>query len=304
MAGQGKPKAAATKATAPKRAPTPRAAARSPARQALVTGGTSGIGRAAAIGLAKAGLEVTLLARDEGRGEAARQAILEAVPGATVHVLEGDLASQASVRRAAKEFLARSPELHVLLHAAGVFLRKREVTEDGVEKTLATNYVGGYLLTDLLLPALEKGAPSRVVVVASRYGNARIDFDDLQVERRKFSYLKAVPASKLAQVLWMQDLAERLEGTGVTVNAIHPGLVANTRLLDDTRGFFRWMTNRLGGTPEKGADTAVWLATAPEAEGETGGMWEKRKRMKTPGQGSDPEARKRLRAETQKLIAR
>ncbi|HUR26031.1 MAG TPA: SDR family NAD(P)-dependent oxidoreductase [Candidatus Thermoplasmatota archaeon] len=273
-------------------------------RQALVTGATSGIGHATAIGLAKAGLEVTLLARDARRGEAARKAILEAAPGAAVHVLEGDLASQASVRDAAAEFLARTPKLHVLVHCAGVFLPTREVTEDGVEKTLATNYVGGYLLTELLLPALRRGAPARIVTVASRYGRTRIDFDDLQVARRKFSYLKAVPASKLAQVLWTQELAERLQGTGITANAVHPGLVAKTKLLDETRGFFRWMTNRMGGTPEQGADTVVWLATSAEANGETGGLWAKRKRIATPGQGSDPEARKRLREETETLVAR
>ena len=272
-------------------------------RQAVVTGGTSGIGHATAVGLAKAGLDVTLLARDATRGEAARQAILAAVPGATVHVLEGDLASQKSVRKAAAEFLRRSPELHVLVNCAGVFLPTREVTEDGVERTLATNYVGGYLLTELLLPALKRGSPSRIVTVASRYGNAKIDFDDLQLERRKFSYLTAVPQSKLAQVLWTQELAERLQGTGITANAVHPGLVAKTKLLDETGGFFQWLTNRVGGTPEQGADTVVWLATSPEADGETGGLWCKRKRMATPGQGSDPEARKRLRVETEKLVA-
>jgi len=272
-------------------------------RRALVTGATSGIGQAAAIGLAKAGLSLTLLVRDQQRGEAARRAIQAQVPGAGVELLEGDLASQRSVRAAATRFLEKHDRLHVLVHCAGVFLPAREVTEDGVERTLATNYVGGFLLTDLLLPALRRGAPSRIVTVASRYGRARVDFDDLQVERRRFSYMTAVPRSKLAQVLWTQELAERLDGTGVTANAVHPGLVAGTKLLDGTGGFFRWMTNRVGGTPAKGADTVVWLATAPEAVHETGGLWEKRRRIKTPGQGSDPEARKRLWAETEKLLA-
>jgi retinol dehydrogenase-12 len=297
--GSGGAKGASPKAAKAKGSASPG----SGRRQALVTGGTSGIGHAAAIGLAKAG-DVTLLARDAGRGEAARSSILEAVPGATVHVLEGDLASQASVRKAAAEFQRRSPELHVLVNCAGVFLPAREVTEDGVERTLATNYVGGYLLTESLLPALKRGAPSRIVTVASRYGNAKIDFDDVQLERRKFSYLTAVPQSKLAQVLWTQDLAGRLQGTGITANAVHPGLVAKTKLLEETGGFFQWLTNRLGGTPEQGADTVVWLATSAEAEGETGGLWSKRKRMATPGQGSDPEARSRLRVETEKLVAR
>src|SRR5688572_28861507 len=284
-----------------KKATTAKKAARKPgvhgARQAFVTGATSGIGHAAAVGLAQAGLEVTLLVRDLDRGEAARKDILEKAPGATVHLAEGDLASQRSVRQAAAAFLERSPDLHVLVHCAGVFLPRREVTEDGVERTLATNYVGGFLLTDLLLPLLKKGAPSRIVTVASRYGRTKVDFDDLQVESRKFSYMTAVPQSKLAQVLWTQELAGRLQGTGITANAVHPGLVADTRLLQETGGFFRWLTNRLGGTPEQGADTVVWLATSPEAEGETGGLWAKRKRIPTPGQGSDPAARSRLWAE-------
>jgi len=273
------------------------------AKHALVTGATSGIGHATATGLAQAGLDVTLLVRDMERGEAARQAILARVPGSRVGLLEGDLASQASVRKAAACFLREHDRLDALVHCAGVFLPTREVTEDGIERTLATNYLGGFLLTDLLLPALRKAAPSRIVTVASRYGRAKVDFDDLQVERRRFSYLTAVPQSKLAQVLWTQELAGRLQGTGITANAVHPGLVANTKLLEQTGGFFRWMTNRMGGTPEQGADTVVWLATAPEVEGETGGLWSKRKRLKTPGQGSDPAARQRMWAESEKLVS-
>jgi len=287
--------------------PKPKASTSAPtasaARHAIVTGGTSGIGRAAAAGLAQAGLDVTLLVRDRQRGEAAAEAIRAKVPQARIHLLEGDLASQASVRKAAASWLKTHKELHVLVNAAGVFLPDKEMTDEGIERTLATNYLGGALLTELLLPALKRGAPSRVVTVASKYGKTKVDFDDLQFARRRFSYLKAVPQSKLAQVLWTQELAARVQGAGIAVNAVHPGLVANTRLLDQTGGFFRWLTNRLGKTPEVGADTVVWLATAPEAAGETGGLWEKRRRVPTPGQGSDPAARARLWQETESLLA-
>jgi NAD(P)-dependent dehydrogenase (short-subunit alcohol dehydrogenase family) len=271
-------------------------------KSALVTGATSGIGEAVATGLAREGLHVTLLVRDQARGEAAQQRIAAKVPGAKTSLLLGDLSSQASVRNAAAEFRQDTDHLHVLVHCAGVFLPTREVTSDGVEATLATNYLGPFLLTNELLPLLRKSSPSRIVSVASRYGGAKLDFDDLNFEKRPFSYMKAVPPSKLAQVLFTQELAERLSGTGVTVNAIHPGLVKNTKLLEQTGGFFRWMTNRMGGTPEKGADTAVWLATAKETEHVTGGLWSKRRIMKTPGQGSDPAARKRLWEESEKLI--
>jgi retinol dehydrogenase 12 len=300
-AQKGKPQAKAAK---PRAAKAKAPAKGGTAKVALVTGATSGIGQATAVGLAQAGFAVTILVRDTGRGKAARDAILAKAPGAAVELLEGDLASQRSVRRAAATFLARHARLDVLVNCAGVFLPDRQVTEDGVERTLATNYVGGFLLTDLLLPALKAAAPARIVTVASRYGRAKVDFDDLNVEKRKWSYLTAVPQSKLAQVLWTQELAGRLQGTGVSANCVHPGLVANTKLLSETGGFFRWMTNRVGGTPEKGADTVIWLATSPEVEGETGSMWAGRKRIKTPGQGSDPAARERLWAETEKLVAR
>jgi retinol dehydrogenase-12 len=268
----------------------------------LVTGATSGIGKAIAKGLAKDGMPVTLLVRSLERGQAAQQEIAAAVPGARTTLLLGDLASQDSVRKAAAEFRRKAGRLDVLVHCAGVFLPQRQVTADGVEATLATNYLGSFLLTHELLPLLRKSAPARIVSVASRYGGAKIDFEDLNLEKRKYSYLKAVPASKLAQVLFTQELAERLSGTGITVNAIHPGLVKGTKLLDQTGGPFRVITNLVGGSPEKGADTAVWLATAPETEHVTGGLWAKRKPMKTPGQGSDPEARRMLWEMSERLV--
>jgi NAD(P)-dependent dehydrogenase (short-subunit alcohol dehydrogenase family) len=205
------------------------------------------------------------------------------------------------VRRAAAQVRKRSDRLDVLVHCAGVFLPRREVTPDGVEATLAANFLGPFLLTHELLPLLRKSAPARIVSVASRYGKTQIDFDDLNLEKRPYSYLKAVPASKLAQVLFTQELAERLSGTGIVANAAHPGLVARTKLLEQTGGFFRTVTNLVGGTPEKGADTPLWLATAPETAHVTGGLWAKRRLLKTPGQGSDPAARKRLWQEAERL---
>jgi retinol dehydrogenase 12 len=272
-----------------------------PSKTALVTGGTSGIGKAVATGLARSGFAVTLLARDAHRGETARADILKAVPGAGVHLLDGDLSLMSSVRAAAGRFQAENRRLDLLVHSAGVFLPERRVTAEGVEATFATNHLGQFLMTSLLVPLLRESAPARVVVVASRYGKTRLDLDDLNMERRAYSYLKAVPASKLAQVLTMQELAERLQGTGVTVNAVHPGLVAGTRLLEQTGGPLRWLTNRVGGTPEQGADTVLWLATSADASGATGGLWAKRKRMPTPGQGSDPAFRKRLWAKSEEM---
>ena len=139
--------------------------------------------------------------------------------------------------------------------------------------------------------------------MASKYGRTRIDFDDLQKLETPYSYLRATPQTMLARVLFTQELAARLEGTGVVVNAVHPGLVARTGLLQDVRGPFKWVTDRFGRTPEQGADTVLWLATAPETATVTGKLFFRRKEIPTPGQGSDPAARRRLWAASEALIS-
>ncbi|HEX9816755.1 MAG TPA: SDR family NAD(P)-dependent oxidoreductase [Candidatus Thermoplasmatota archaeon] len=270
---------------------------------ALVTGANSGIGKATAVGLAKWGAQVTLLVRSIAKGKATMDEIKKQVPGSKLELLVADLSSQRSIRAAADSFLKKNKELHILVNAAGVFVPKKVVTEDGLESTMAVNYVAYWLLSNLLLPALKKGAPSRVVNVSSRYGGAKIDLEDLNFDRRNYSYMKATPPTMLMRVLFTQELAERLTGTGVVVSTVHPGLVANTQLLSETGGFFRWLTNRLGKSAEVGADTVLWLATSPEAATVTGKMFAKRKEMKTPGQGSDPKVRKALWAKTEALTA-
>lgn len=270
---------------------------------ALVTGANSGIGKATATGLAKWGAQVTLVVRSAEKGKATIDEIKKQVPGAKLDMLLCDLSSQKSIRQAVDSFLKKNKELHILVNAAGVFVPTKVVTEDGLESTMAINHVAYWLLTNLLVPALKKGAPSRVVNVSSRYGGAKIDLSDLNFDRRKYSYMKSTPPTMVMRVLFTQELAERLAGTGVVVNTFHPGLIANTQLLNQTGGFFRWMTNRLGKSPEVGADTAIWLATAPETANVSGKMFSKRKEMKTPGQGSDPQVRKELWARTESMTA-
>jgi retinol dehydrogenase 12 len=268
---------------------------------ALVTGAASGIGRATSIGLAREGATVVLLVRNADRGEQALRDVRASVPEAKLEVLACDLSSQASIRQASQRLLASQDRLHVLVNAAGVFVKQKELTVDGIERTFATNYLAYFLLTNLLLPLLRNSAPARVVNVASRYGRTTLDFDDLQTARAPYSYVKVTPQTMLARVLFTQELAHRLHGTRVVANAVHPGLVAKTRLLTDTRGPFKWITDTFGSTPEKGADTVLWLATSPETATMTGRMFSKRKEISTPGQGTDPAARKRLWEESEKL---
>jgi retinol dehydrogenase 12 len=268
-------------------------------RLALVTGATGGLGNAVAAGLAREGAAVVVVGRSLARAEEAMAGILARAPGSTLEPLACDLSVQSSIRSAASDFLSRHERLDVLVNAAGVFRKDRHVTPDGLELTFATNVMAYFLLTNLLLDALKRGAGvdgagARIVNVASRYGNAFLNFEDLQTATGKYSYLRSTPPTMLARVLLTQEFAERLRGSGVVANAVHPGLVKNTTLLQDVGGPFRWITNTLGAPAERAADTAIWLAGSPETAQVSGKLWAKRKELPTPGMGSDPEARKRL----------
>ncbi|MCA4132992.1 SDR family NAD(P)-dependent oxidoreductase [Arthrobacter sp. M4] len=278
-------------------------------RIALVTGAAGGLGKAIAKALAREGATVVVVGRSKARAEEAVRDISEAVPDAKLEPLACDLSSQASIRSAALEFLSRHEQLDVLVNAAGVFRKARHVTADGLELTFATNVMGYFLLTKLLLDALKRAAAdagtARVVNIASRYGNGpfttKIDFDDLQTATGKYSTMRSTPPTMLARVLLTQEFAEQLRGTGVVVNAVHPGLVKNTALLNDVGGPFRWITNTFGKSTDDAADTPVWLATSPETAAVSGRLWSARKELPTPGMGSDPGARKRLWEECERL---
>lgn len=190
-------------------------------RVCLVTGATSGIGKATALGLARLGATIGLVARDKERGEATAGEI-RAATGSPVEVLLCDLSVQASVRELAREALTRFEHLHVLVNNAGVSLRRRSLTPDGLETTFAVNHLAPFLLTNLLLERLEASAPARLVTVTSTaFRHGQIRFDDLQGER-SWSGIRAYNQSKLANVLFTLELARRLEGTGVTANCSTP----------------------------------------------------------------------------------
>lgn len=265
-------------------------------RVVLVTGGTSGIGKVAARELLRQGAEVWLVARSPERGRATLAELEPAGPG-RLRLLLADLGEQAQVRRLAGEILARLPRLHVLLNNAGAIHMQRAVTADGLELTFAVNHLGPFLLTRLLEGRLRESAPARVVTVASaaHHGAPGMAWDDLLGERQ-YAGFRAYAQSKLANILFTAELARRLEGSGVTANALHPGVV-RTGFGHNVRGWLRWGVKLAGPlflSPERGADTAVWLCASPEVERISGGYFEKRRPARASAAARDAEQARRL----------
>jgi NAD(P)-dependent dehydrogenase (short-subunit alcohol dehydrogenase family) len=280
-------------------------------RVCVVTGANRGIGKATATALARLGATVVMLARDARLGEAARAEVARASGNADVSVVVVDLASLASIRRAAEEIVARHPAVHVLVNNAGVNPARRAVSADGIELTLAVNHLAPFLLTSLLLPALRRGAAdggARVVTVSSVFERlGRIDFDDLQGERRWIG-LRAYTQSKLANVLFTYELAARLAGTGVTASCVYPGLVATDLMRDHAWWSPRWLRALWGRVllaPEAGARASVYAAAAPELAGITGQCFDGRgRRIRTSRRSRDAAARERLWRASEELITR
>ena len=267
----------------------------------VVTGANSGIGRVAALGLAEKGATVVLICRSQARGVAVLEEIQRNGRGSAA-LLVADLASQRQVRAVAAAFLARFDRLDVLINNAGVAgWGTRLVTEDGLERTFAVNHLAPFLLTGLLLDRLKASAPARVVTVSSAaHRNSALDFDDLQGERR-YSAFGAYSRSKLANVLFTFELARRLEGTGVTANCLHPGVVATGIF----RNLPRWMrmvfVRPLALSPEKDVDTMLYLASAPDLA-EASGRYFVRRKVRRPSRAArDDAAARRLWAASEAL---
>lgn len=233
----------------------------------LITGSTDGIGKATALQLAALGATVIVHGRNTERCQRACDDIRTATGNHNVDYVVADLSSQRQIRQMATDFAARYTRLDVLINNAGIIMPKRQLTEDAVETTFAVNHLAPFLLTHLLLDVLKRSVPARIINVASTvHYDGQIDFKDLQSER-KYNSVAAYKNAKLAEVLFTFELAERIKGTGVTVNALHPGVVA-TKLLDVGWGW----TN--GWTPEQGAALSVYLATAPEVAQINGAYFE------------------------------
>ena len=259
----------------------------------VVTGANSGIGRVTAIDLAGRGATVVLICRNHAGGSAVVEEIGRR--GGNAALLVADLASQRQVREVAAAFLKRFDRLDVLINNAGVAgWSTRFETEDGLERTFAVNHLAPFLMTNLLLDALKASAPSRVVTVSSAaHRNYTIDMDDLQGERR-YSGFGAYSRSKLANILFTHELSRRLEGTGVTANCLHPGVVA-TGIFRNVPAWLRVIfTSRLVMSPERGADTTIYLATAPELAEVSGQYFVKRKTVRPSRASRDAETARRL----------
>lgn len=273
----------------------------------IVTGANSGIGRVTAEALAAAGASVVMISRSRERGEAAASEVRRATGNDAVELILADLSSQAEVRRAAAEFLAGHDRLDVLVNNAGAMHTSRTVTVDGLETTFATNHLAYFLLTNLLLGTLKASAPSRIVNVSSaaHYGS-HINFADLQNERR-YSAMRVYGQSKLANVLFTYELARRLEGTGVTANCLHPGVVRTGfgKNSDGPIGRLLAGAISIAGaffiSPEEGAETSIYLASSPEVEGVSGLYFAKCKPEDSNVESHDVEVARRLWDESERL---
>ena len=266
----------------------------------LVTGISGGIGKATAAALAQRGVHVIGVVRDAGRGRAAVKEIRDHTSTAQVDLMVADLSSLDEVRRLAEDVRSRYDHLDVVLHNAGVALyRGRETTADGYERTFATNHLAPYLLTRLLLDRLHAGEtkPARIITVSSQVHRQvrQIPWDDLQSER-SYSGVGAYNLSKLANVLFVRALAERLDRQAIVANAVSPGFVhteLNRGATPAYRIFFALM-RPLQRSPQTGAETSVWAAVSPEAAAVTGGYFEKCRPAKTSALAQDRAAAERL----------
>lgn len=255
----------------------------------LITGATSGIGLVTAQALAQRGATVVMAGRDETRGAEGVDQVKKATGNDAVDLLLADLSSQAQIAELAQTFQRRYDRLDVLVNNAGAIFTERQVSAEGIEMTFALNHLGYFLLTHLLLDILKSSAPSRIVNVASRaHQGGRILFDDLQGERR-FSGWRSYCQSKLANILFTYELAERLKGTQVTANVLHPGFVA-TRFGHNNTGVMAWLiraAQMMAISNERGAETMIYLATSPEVAGVSGKYFVNNRETQSSSQSND-----------------
>ncbi|HEX6228047.1 MAG TPA: SDR family NAD(P)-dependent oxidoreductase [Solirubrobacterales bacterium] len=273
-------------------------------KSVMVTGASAGIGEAACVEMARAGAGIHMVVRNRARGEKARARIRDASGSQEVELHLCDISSLAAVRELAASFLSPGRSLDVLVNNAGVLLPRRSHTAEGFERTFATNVLGPFLLTALLLPALRRSSPSRVINVSSGgMYTTRIDLDDLQLEHRDFDGARFYAHTKRAEVILSEEWGGRLVADGIAVHSTHPGWVATAGVAASLPRFNRVMGPLLRD-PAAGADTIVWLAGSPQAARSTGEFWHDRRprpKHRIPWTRETAEERSRLFAECERL---
>jgi NAD(P)-dependent dehydrogenase (short-subunit alcohol dehydrogenase family) len=257
----------------------------------IVTGANAGLGKAIAAGLAQMGAAVVLACRDRARGEAARDAIRATTGNESVELMLVDLASQQSIRAMTDDFKQRYHRLNLLVNNAAIFTTRRALTPDGLEMMFATNHLGPFLLTNLLLDMLRAGAASRVVNVTAP-STSRLYFDDLQGEG-VFRTVDAFGASKMCNLLFTYELARRLDRSGVTANAVHPGLV-KSNLMHEAPAAIRWMFQLFSAAPERAARGPLYVASSRDLAGVTGKFFKRKRSIDSNAYSNNQQVQRQL----------
>jgi len=273
----------------------------------LVTGANSGIGKEMALALAITGAHVIMVCRNAEKSRVALEQIKAISGSKSIDLLIADLSSHAEIRSLAKTIHDRYSMLHVVINNAGLVLYKKKLSTEGIELTLTTNHLGPFLLTNLLLDLLEKGAPSRIINVSSAIHKwGKIDLDDLQFERRKYHFMKAYAQSKLLMNIVTFELAQRLEGTGITVNCVHPGAVKTGLGSDKSHHMALKFVDRMIKfffiTPQEAAKTLLYLALSPEMKDISGKYFVKGKPVPSSPISYDPVFAKKVWEISEKLV--
>lgn len=265
-------------------------------KTALITGASSGIGKVTARELARLGAEVIMVCRNQKKAEAAQREIIEKTGNAAVSLILADLALMEDVRQAANQINAQWPKLDILINNAGMMPGRRRLTTEGLEVSWATNYLSAFLLTNLLTDKLLAAENARVINVSSEaHRLGHLNFQDLHSPKR-YSAVTAYADSKLANILFTYELARRLELTNITVNCLHPGVVATNFAREDAGSYkYLFLLGRPFMTsPEKGARTTVYLAAAPQGEKVTGAYFKNLKTVRSSNQTYSPTLARRL----------
>jgi NAD(P)-dependent dehydrogenase (short-subunit alcohol dehydrogenase family) len=259
----------------------------------LITGATSGIGKVTAMELARKGANIVFTTRSIGKAEKVKDEIISKTQNLNIDFLECDLSSFKSIKNFVEYFNLKYSALHVLINDAGVWNAKRKLSKDGIENTFAVNYLAPFLLTTLLLDVIKQSAPARIINVSSEFHRkGKIDFDDLEFKKH-YNSIQAYSQSKLALILFTKELSRRLKGTGVTVNAVHPGLV-KTEIFRDLPFVLKKLVHLFALTNEEGAKTTIYLAVSGEVSNISGKYFAKEKIIKSSDESYDIGKAKKL----------